>query len=390
MDLSSAFDCVSAPVLMDKMTIYGFGPNTCDLLLSYLSFRSQAVLVGGKLSEFKPNIAGVPQGSILGPILFNLYSNELPSMCHTNCSHIEENKGIRNNLFGVPCKICGRFVSFADDSTIIFRGIKGEDRNLSLKIDNQLLKIEDFLAANNLKLNISKTQILRTASRQQHAGNQRENIVLSAKNDKDEYIVPAECAKILGVIFNKALVWKEFLEVGQEAMVGKLKRKLGALKFASKFSSYNTRLKLANGCIMSIITYGIQVWGLHCKPSVLKRVQSVQLNTLKWVTGIYGGSLRQLLVETGWLSVYQLAIYHSVLLFWKVRRNGKPDRLLRRMKIAEETVARLLITERIWSRTAERFFRRVENKLSGVLRISEAKTILRNWIKSEVPLYEDN
>ena len=205
-----------------------------------------------------------------------------------------------------------------------------------------------------------------------------------------EYIVPSECAKILGVIFNKTLIWKEFLEVGQEAMVGKLKRKLGALKFASKFSTYNTRLKLANGCIMSIITYGIQVWGLHCKTSVLKKVQSVQLNTLKWVTGKYCGSLRQLLEETGWLSVYQLAIYHSVLLFWKVKWNGKPDRLLRRMKIAEDTVARLMITERIWSRTAERFFRRVENKLSGVQRISEAKTVLRNWIKSNIPLNEEN
>ena len=72
LDLSSAFDCVSAPVLMDKMVIYGFGPNTRALLSSYLSFRSQAVMVGGKLSDFKPNIAGVPQGSILGPILFNL------------------------------------------------------------------------------------------------------------------------------------------------------------------------------------------------------------------------------------------------------------------------------------------------------------------------------
>ena len=165
---------------------------------------------------------------------------------------------------------------------------------------------------------------------------------------------------------------------------------MGALKFASKFSSYKTRLKLANGCIMSIITYGIQVWGLHCKPSVLKRVQSVQLNTLKWVTGMYNGSLRQLLLKTGWLSVYQLAIYHSVLLFWKVKRNGRPDRLLRRMKIREEAVARLLMTERIWSRMAERCFRRIENELNGVLRISEAKTILRKWIKSEIPLYEEN
>merc|ERR1712240_296335 len=191
LDLSSAFDCVSAPVLVDKMTIYWFGLNTCALLSSYLTHRSQAVLVGGCVSDFKPNIAGVPQGSILGPILFNLYANELPSMCHTNCNHREENRGIRNKLFGVPCKICGRFVSFADDSTIVFRGIKGDDRNLSLKIDSQLLKIKEFLAANNLKLNISKTQILRTASRQQHAGNKRENIVLKANNEKDEYIVLA-------------------------------------------------------------------------------------------------------------------------------------------------------------------------------------------------------
>ena len=234
------------------------------------------------------------------------------------------------------------------------------------------------------------TQILRTASRQQHAGNKRENIVLKAKNDKDEYIVPADCAKILGVIFNKSLIWKEFIEIGNEAMVGKLKRKLGALKFASKYSTYKTRLKLANGCIMSIITYGIQVWGLHCKPSVLSKVQSVQLNTLKWVTGKYYGSLRQLLEETGWLSVYQLAIYHSVLLFWKVKWKGKPERLVRRMRMAEDTMARLLITERVWSRTAERFFKKVEHLLAGVQRISEAKNVLRKWIKSNIPLSEEN
>ena len=58
--------------------------------------------------------------------------------------------------------------------------------------------------------------------------------------------------------------------------------------------------------------------------------------------------------------------------------------------MAEETVARLLITERIWSRTAERFFRKVEHLLSGVQRISEAKNVLRKWIKSNVPLSEVN
>ena len=98
---------------------------------------------------------------------------------------------------------------------------------------------------------------------------------MDAKDDKGDNIRPSNSAKILGIIFNKSLIWRDFLEVGKEAMVGKLKRKLGALKFTSKFSTYNTRIKLANGCIMSIITYGIQVWGLHCRPSVLKKVQSV-------------------------------------------------------------------------------------------------------------------
>ena len=201
--------------------------------------------------------------------------------------------------------------------------------------------------------------------------------------------MPANCAKILGVIFSKNLIWKEFIESGKEAMVGKLKRKLGALKFAGKFSSFKTRLKLANGCIMSTIIYGIQVWGIHCKASVLSKVQSVQLNTLKWVTGKYYDSLRKLLRETGWLSVYQLAIYHSVLLYWKVRWKGNPARLLRRIRMAEYTEARLSITDRVWSRTAVRFYRMVEHLLEGVQRVSEAKNILRKWVKSNVPLNEN-
>ena len=141
---------------------------------------------------------------------------------------------------------------------------------------------------------------------------------------------------------------------------------------------------------MSVITYGIQVWGVHCKATVLSKVQSVQLNTLKWVTGKHYESLSKLLEETGWLSVYQLAIYHSALLYWKVKWKKKPDRLVRRMKLAEEKEARLLITERIWLRISERYFRKVEHSLEGVLRISEAKNILKKWVKTNVPLSEEN
>ena len=140
---------------------------------------------------------------------------------------------------------------------------------------------------------------------------------------------------------------------------------------------------------MSTIIYGIQVWGLHCRQTVMKRVQSIQINTLKWITCNYRVSLKDILETTKWLSVYQLSIYHSVLLFWKVNTNGNPDRLIRRINISQGSVARILLTERVWSRKAEHFYRQVEPLCVGVTRISQFKKILCEWVKTNIPIHED-
>ena len=110
---------------------------------------------------------------------------------------------------------------------------------------------------------------------------------------------------------------------------------------------------------------------------------------MKWVTGKYNDSLTDQLTATGWLSVYQLAVYHSLVLYWKVTFHNKPIRLITRINIARETEARIQLTERIWSRTSERLFRRVENYLIGVTKISSAKNILRKWVKTNIPICED-
>ena len=92
---------------------------------------------------------------------------------------------------------------------------------------------------------------------------------------------------------------------------------------------------------------------------------------------------------TKWLSVFQLCIYHSLLLYWKVKINNVPDRLVRRIKISEETEARLVLTEHVWSRVMERYFRQVETLCVGVTKVSAIKRILVEWIKSNVPLSEE-
>ena len=82
LDMSAAFDVVDHELLLQKLSLYGLDDNILCWINSYLSDRSQCVIIEGSLSKLLPVNSGVPQGSILGPLFYTLFTNELPEVIH--------------------------------------------------------------------------------------------------------------------------------------------------------------------------------------------------------------------------------------------------------------------------------------------------------------------
>ena len=275
LDMSAAFDVVDPELLLQKLQLYGFDDGAVEWMKNYLTNRSQSVYIDGSLSSPLDVEVGVPQGSILGPLCYIIFTNDLPETIHEDTVHDE------NSTFPkTHCSVCGGLCCFADDST--YSVGEGDQDILSGKLTEKYKVIANYMTNNRLKLNDDKTHLLVMSTQQKRA---RGNIHVSISTPT-ETIQPIKSEKLLGIHIHENMKWSEYVQDNDQSLIKQLTSRLSALKITSRLASFKVRLMVANGIFCSKLIYGIALWG-GCELGLLGSLQIIQNKAARFVTRRY-------------------------------------------------------------------------------------------------------
>ena len=239
-DLQKAFDTVDHEILLQKLHHYGIRGTANDWFRSYLTNRQQFVSIDGENSTLKLMSHGVPQGSVLGPLLFLIYINDLHNAIkYSKTRH------------------------FADDTNLLLANSSMKKIKKQLNIDLKILTA--WLKANKISLNASKTEILIF----RHP-NKPINYDPIIKLDGNR-IYPSKYVKYLGILIDPHLTWKYHVKV----LAPKLTRAAGMLRKIRHYVPELTLKNIYHAIFSSIMSYGSQIWGQNMNDHI-KRIIKLQ------------------------------------------------------------------------------------------------------------------
>lgn len=259
-DLSKAFDTICHSKLLTKLKKYGIRGSPLELIKSFMSPRKQIVNLNGTKSEEQLAQYGVPQGSVLGPLLFLLYINDI-----VNSSPL------------------GHLVLFADDTSIFVTA--PTEKEVYTKANTILHHINLYLLSNQLHINLAKSVYIHFKPK---LSNDNRKTCARTRPHEDYYSVRINGTKLfktdkvrfLGVIVDEQLNWENHIEYLEE----KLNSSIIVIKRIKKFIPQAHYKKLYHSLFETHLTYGITAWG-NASKSKLKVLFTIQKRCLRLLFG---------------------------------------------------------------------------------------------------------
>ena len=289
-DLTKAFDTVNHSILLSKLCSLGVLNDSpaYNWFESYLSNRCQVTVCNGTKSCPETVQIGVPQGSILGPLLFTLYINDLPD-------YLEH------------CDV----TLYADD-TVLFISDKSL-HNIKSYMNSDLEKLNNWLKLNHLTLSISKSKFMIIGSSQRL--NKIDSISFKVDNiDLDE----VSSFKYLGIVINNRLNWQDHVD----QMFSKINKKLGLLKRIRYCLPLDARLMFFNSYVLPLFDYADIVWGDRGNSTLMLQLQSLHNKAAKIILDLpIGSSASEALNKLKWKTLARRRAEHRAIFIYKCLNN---------------------------------------------------------------------
>ena len=288
LDLSKAFDCLDHRILLTKLRFYGFHGKSLQLMTNYLDNRKQIVRLDATDSDYQLITTGVPQGSILGPLLFLIYINDVSNATS-----------------------CFQPVIYADDTTLgACLSHFGNTLNLvERNINGELNKISTWLKVNKLSLNISKTKAMVFHPPQKRVTFPNLNI----DGNRIEFV---DYFNYLGIIFDKHMTWNKHID----HISGKISKICGVLNKLKNFLPQATMLIIYNSLVTPHLNYGSLLWG--CKAG---RLEGLQKKLVRVITcSKYNEHTEPLFKKLSLLKVTHICALHELKFCYRLEHSSLP------------------------------------------------------------------